>query len=478
MKLTGKTTLRLALMTATLVIGTAFLPTAAAAEGDVQGVPYIESRAAECSGILVPKKVPSAAPNEANQPKEGQKEPLSLMVAITVLEERARNQTVCTLLLNSLVPPTPAVTAIPETETGDLKRRAKSLEMIEYYLSSISKEQNCKQHTTKPSCLYIVELATRTSSFLKILSGGQARYEYLGDNSNDRGPRDISGLLSDTPSWDFNFPEDAFRTEALAIRNSGGSNDDTQYKAKLCDTECQERGLSVARLLPISSFLLQTQKEIIQYPILKEANSTLTLRESQWSAYAFGGGQDRVQLPWEIALNSYLYSATKQPEAISLVPGSNKDQLVGLNDLGKEFAWPEPPKGAWTLLHPSVGFAPFRSNGKSSSLGITVEAIGYSWWNYNDKGARTNEWGLSIGAAWHNLEGNDDISPALVIRTPLKLMGSTPLTLAISTPRNEQRKRETLVSLNVDLSKLFSTDGTKDSNNLRARIEQLFGFKK
>ncbi len=477
MKFTREKSLKIANSLVAAYVFTGLLPSSAVAGGEAQGTAYIESQAIACSFKLTPDPSRPFLPNEVNS-TGNQEKSLTVYDALWSLQARSSDKSNCSLLTDRIVPQNPSLTNDPNSEIHTVEKDIKTFELIENYLSSVSSKENCKQDTTKPSCLYIVELATRTSSFLKVLSGGQERYEYLGENSNDRDSRIIPVPVSDTPSWDFNFPEDAFRSEALAIRNNGGPNDESQYMATLCDTECQERGLSVARLLPISSFILENQQKIIQAPIKTKVNSTLTPRESQWSAYAFGGGQDRVQLPWEIKVNSYFYLATKQPEAIPLVPGSNKDQLVGLNELGKNFAWPDPPKGAWTFLHPSVGYAPFRSNGKPSSLGITVEAIGYSWWKYSDKGARTNEWGLSIGAAWHNLEGNDDISPALVIRTPLKLMGSTPLTLAISTPRNEQRKRETLVSLNVDLNKLFSTDGAKDSGNLRARIEQLFGFKK
>lgn len=124
------------------------------------------------------------------------------------------------------------------------------------------------------------------------------------------------------------------------------------------------------------------------------------LVKAKWDAYLFGGGDSRVQLPWELLANSVLYKATSDAE-----PGE----------------FPKPPNTAIVLLHPSVGLSLKDSKGADSNLVGVVELVGLGHWQYDEKtGARKNEWGLSAVAGYQPRDNGKDWGYGGLLRTPFK----------------------------------------------------------
>lgn len=127
-----------------------------------------------------------------------------------------------------------------------------------------------------------------------------------------------------------------------------------------------------------------------------------TRNAARWDAYAFGGGWDRVQLPWELALNGWLYQRSEDKR---LEEDPNSPGRV--------------PESALIFLHPSIGITPFDDAGGKSGLTGVVEAIGWSSWDYDDEtGARKDEFGVSLAAVYQERDQGKDWSPGIVVRLP------------------------------------------------------------
>lgn len=159
----------------------------------------------------------------------------------------------------------------------------------------------------------------------------------------------------------------------------------------------------------------------------------------RWDAYHFGGGTHRVQLPWELWLNSAVYSRFHSSKT--------------------EQPWPEPPDTAWTLLHPIVGIAPFEIDGADSGIIGGIEVIGLSRWSYNDANERENEWGLSLAAIYQPNGQNDGWYPGLVLRTPYR-----GLNITYARVEDDNGGNADLFALSVDVGKLFSSDSGLSEN--------------
>ncbi len=170
---------------------------------------------------------------------------------------------------------------------------------------------------------------------------------------------------------------------------------------KSCDDPCR---ISVADVLGQFALLdeldLLYRANVVQGRIQKQA-AVAKLTEARWNAYLFGGGDARVQLPWELLANSALYKLTVRGPA----PGD----------------YPEPPSTALVLMHPSVGLAFKTAKGTDANLVGVVELAGITHWSYDPvTGARKNEWGLSGIAAYQPRKNGHDWGYGALLRTPLR----------------------------------------------------------
>jgi hypothetical protein len=164
-----------------------------------------------------------------------------------------------------------------------------------------------------------------------------------------------------------------------------------------CPAECQVSVARVVALFPLfdaldSGFMLATAGN---YDV---AITKLEGIVGRWDAYHFGGGLNRAQLPWELVVNSVIYSANRDDDRI----------------------WHEPPNGAVVFVHPTVGLGLKDSKGKDSRINAVVEVLGYSWWRYDAKTyGRTSEWGVSAIAVYDKRDDAKDWSYGALVRTPL-----------------------------------------------------------
>lgn len=150
-----------------------------------------------------------------------------------------------------------------------------------------------------------------------------------------------------------------------------------------------------------------------------------------WDAYNFGGGVNRVQLPWEIALNGMLYRGNRRGAQTSL--------------------WPEPPGSAWTLLHPTVGIAPYSADGTSSGVVGALEIVGWTRWDYSEKNARENEWGAALAAVYLPEGKSSGWYPGAVLRTPLN-----GLSIVYAQVEDDDGDAGDMIALSMDISGFFS----------------------
>ncbi|NZA26526.1 hypothetical protein H0E84_09020 [Luteimonas sp. SJ-92] len=154
---------------------------------------------------------------------------------------------------------------------------------------------------------------------------------------------------------------------------------------------------------------------------------------AKWDAYNFGGGTSRVQLPWEIALNGALYR------------GNPRD--------GSAELWPEPPTSALILFHPTLGIAPFSTDGSASGVIGAIEAVGWSRWRYSSKNTRADDWGGSLAAVYVPGGESDGWHPGLVVRTPFRSVN-----IVYARTRDEASDDGHLVAFSVDVSRFVFRD--------------------
>ena len=164
---------------------------------------------------------------------------------------------------------------------------------------------------------------------------------------------------------------------------------------KPCDDLCVAGAAQVVALYPVFR-ALDYAAQPSAAKSLKVVVDDLKGRRDRWDAYHFGGGTKRVQLPWELALNSILYT----PPPVDEVP------------------FPEAPRTAWILVHPSVGLTLKDSRGADSKVVGVVEVLGKSWWRYDEKNERAGEFGASAIAAYRPRDDGDDWGYGVLVRLP------------------------------------------------------------
>ena len=198
--------------------------------------------------------------------------------------------------------------------------------------------------------------------------------------------------------------------------------------AQTCIDRCLTSVIRVISLYPDFDAL----DTALQLTTKGNYEATLTQLEGvvgRWQAYHFGGGEGRAQLPWELVVNSWIYS-------------QNRDDRI----------WHEPPHGALILAHPSPGLALTDTHGKAVILNV-VELLGYSRWDYDPKTySRKNEWGLSAIASYRQRADARDWNFGALVRTPINIAG-LPLNVAWSRSRLKAGGHDDLVAISVDISR-------------------------
>ena len=166
-----------------------------------------------------------------------------------------------------------------------------------------------------------------------------------------------------------------------------------------CTANCRRSTAEVMGLYAVLSELDWFYQDVAAGSFRQQA-AEAKLVDAQWDAYLFGGGDARVQLPWELLANSVLYKATSHPT---------------------EGEFPRPPNTALVLFHPSVGLALKTRKGADSNLVGVVEIVGLGHWTYDSKtGARKNEWGLSAVTTYQPRDNGKDWGYGALLRTPFK----------------------------------------------------------
>jgi len=181
------------------------------------------------------------------------------------------------------------------------------------------------------------------------------------------------------------------------------STDYTAYAppAAACDAMCERATAEVLALYPVFAEIDWFFQKSVVAPAYQQEAKEAHLARAKWDAYLFGGGDARVQLPWELLVNSAIYKA----RSADVAPG----------------VYPTPPNIAVVLLHPSVGLTLKTSKGADSNVVGVVELIGLSHWRYDETdGSRKNEWGVSAVSVYQPRDNGRDWGFGGLIRTPWK----------------------------------------------------------
>lgn len=209
-------------------------------------------------------------------------------------------------------------------------------------------------------------------------------------------------------------------------------------QTKECDADCQLKVANVVSINPIlhavdSGFMAVTADNY------NGSIAILDQRIGRWNAYHFGGGEGRAQLPWELLFNGVLYRSSHKHVTI--------DENTPLNSL-----WPEAPKSAWILVHPSPALA--MKDAKGASLVINaVEVLGWSKWDYDEtKQSRKNEKGASLVAAYRERSDASDWGYGVLVRTPFNL-NSLPINVVLTRTKLDKGGHDDLLALSVDISR-------------------------
>lgn len=215
------------------------------------------------------------------------------------------------------------------------------------------------------------------------------------------------------------------------------ANPDVPYRELSADignanTECRPCEENVARVISLYAIFDALDKSFM---IATNDNFDATVEHldglvGRWRAYHFGGGQGRAQLPWELAANSVIY-----------------DKFIRRDDV----IWPEPPKGALILLHPSPGLAMKDVKGASMVVNA-VEVLGGSFWSYSKTGSRKNEIGASLVAAYRARDDAKNWGYGVLVRTPLEL-SSLPINIVWTRTKLNAGGHDDTVALSVDISR-------------------------
>lgn len=170
-----------------------------------------------------------------------------------------------------------------------------------------------------------------------------------------------------------------------------------------------------------------------------ELASAERVRHARWRAYHFGAGVARVQLPWELAINDFIYRRELGEEEYRVAEGVRSRV-------------PEAPESAWVVMHPSVGVTMKNREGADTTLAAVVELVGYSRWSYDEQTqARSSEWGASVIAAYQPADSAEDWGYGVLVRTPWNNVNVA----WVRTARDDGDDDDSFL-VSVDVSQLFA----------------------
>jgi hypothetical protein len=208
---------------------------------------------------------------------------------------------------------------------------------------------------------------------------------------------------------------------------------ESQCQGNQASTKCKVAILLTAKLIRSSNAMQQLVANY-RLPIIGQNKQFLSISDKKWDQYF---NEVSVQYPWELLLNSWMFTKDK-----------TKKELAG---------FPEPPDSRIVILHPSVGFEYIDSPNKGDSLeaSVLMEIAGYDFWKWKN-GEAKNRWGGSVVASYADIQGMDDIGIGVVLRTPIQ---NTSIGVVW---RDGDDGSKTGVFINVDLAKLIMQYKDKD----------------
>jgi hypothetical protein len=246
--------------------------------------------------------------------------------------------------------------------------------------------------------------------------------------------------------------ERAFKTEPAS-----GANNRGEYTT--------DEALSLLPLAIYSDAFDEVRTRSIANASLAEVAARAAASDGKWRSYHFGGGDTRVQLPWELVLNdAWLRGRSTTVNYLRCLEDSRKSDVDG-----KPCEPLQAPTTSWTLLHPSVGITPFDSKGNSSGVTGVIEVFGWNRWEYDQSTfARKNDWSVSIVGVYAPADDRKDWSPGLLLRTPY-----SGLSFVWSQPQLRGGGTSNAISLSVDISKVVSSE--LNENSLMKSLTSIFG---
>jgi hypothetical protein len=204
----------------------------------------------------------------------------------------------------------------------------------------------------------------------------------------------------------------------------------TPEGAAPCDAACAAATARVVALFPLLHGLDVAWQGPAGEGMAAYADHLQVTRD-RWDAYHFGGGDARVQLPWELAVNGLIFQRTRP----RLQDGSREP-------------FPRPPRWALTVAHPTVGLSLKDTRGADSNLVGVVEALGFSKWTYGEDNRRSREWGVSAVAAYQPRDNGHDWGYGVLARLPWR-----GINLAWTRARLDNGKDFDQLLVSVDVSK-------------------------
>jgi hypothetical protein len=307
-----------------------------------------------------------------------------------------------------------AVTGVCAASELDVSKPAEALKLIAGSLDDRQIVLKCADASASPACSGLQEARRRLEPLQELASLKPEEFNRLSSGTSAKILSRQAAYVWRPRYLTYGAGEYAFNVGVLLLRTSGvngkfGSEPDltqmtTTAGSARCEKECP---IAVSALISLGpSFdaldrVFQVMHANDWDKIIKERGEQV----ARWEAYHFGGGQGRAQLPWELLLNNAIYEQhLKQVDPAQL-------------------RWPEPPKGAVVLLHPSVGLNLKTVEGASSPLVGVVELLGYSRWKYDSKTqARSGEWGASLVASYQSRDDAADWGYGALVRLPYKTL--------------------------------------------------------
>lgn len=179
-----------------------------------------------------------------------------------------------------------------------------------------------------------------------------------------------------------------------------------------CDAACAQRAVDVAEALRPAMALDALYSFVGSQTLMAAEAERDAENAANWLAYFFGGGDSRVQWPWELWINGARY----EPEDHRIMQRRRLEDDSVQEYWGGRWA---PPTDAFIVLHPGVGATFYDADDSEMKFTALAELIGYSRWSYRE-GKRHNEWGGSVIAAYHPGDDGDDWGYGVMVRTPYR----------------------------------------------------------